>query len=92
MEHRYTTKSPLELRFAPGQLRFIRSARGELEGRRLLAARGISATAALLVPSLRVEAGRLQDTRHVFANAGDPAEGARSVERLTASYFFARAK
>ena len=39
----------------------------------------ISATAALLVPSLHLEAGRLQDTRHVFANAGDPAEGARRL-------------
>ena len=46
---------------------------------RMLAARGISGTAALLVPSLRLEAGRLLDTRHLFANAGDPAEGVRRL-------------
>lgn len=80
MEHRYATKAPLELRLPPAELRFVRLARGELAARHLLAARGISVTAALLVPSLRIEAGRLQDTRHVFANAGDPNEGVRRLK------------
>ena len=79
MEHRYETKAPLELRFPPAELRFVRLARGDLAGRHLLAARGISVTAALMVPTLRIEAGRLQDTRHVFANAGDPNEGVRRL-------------
>jgi hypothetical protein len=80
MLHRYTTKSPLELRLPAAELRFVRRARAELGGRHLLAARGVSATAALMVPTLRIEAGRLQDTRHVFANAGDPNEGVRRLK------------
>jgi hypothetical protein len=80
MEHRYATKAPFELRLPPAELRFVRLARAELDGRRLLAAQGVSVTAALLVPTLRIEAGRLQDTRHLFSNAGDPNEGARRLK------------
>ena len=79
MAHRYDAKRPLELRLPADQLRFLSRARGELEGRRLLAAQGVSATAALLVPSLRIEAGRLHDTRHVFSNAGMPDEATRRL-------------
>lgn len=79
MQHRYATKPPLALRLAPGEVSLLRGVRAELEGRRMLSARGISGTAALLVPSLRLEAGRLLDTRHIFANAGDPAEGLRRL-------------
>jgi len=79
MQHRYSMKPPLALRFAAGEVSLLRPFRADLAGRELLAARGISATAALLVPSLAIEASRLQDTRHVFSNAGAPAEGRRRI-------------
>lgn len=80
MPHTRAFKAPLELRFAPAELRFVRAAASELGGRNLLASPGIATTAALLVPSLRLEAARLQDTRHVFANAGRPEEGERRLQ------------
>jgi len=79
MQHRYAFKSPLALRLAPGEVALLQRAGADLAGRRLLAARGVSTTVGLLVPSARLEASRLQDTRHVFANAGDPAEGLRRI-------------
>ena len=79
MQHRYALKSPLALRLAPGEVTLLRRVESELSGRRLLAARGVSTTAGLLVPSVRLEASRLQDTRHVFSNAGDPEEGLRRI-------------
>jgi len=75
--HRFAAKSPLELRLPPHELRFVREVAHELEGRSLLAAPGVAITAALRVPSLRLEAARLKDTKHVFANAGNPREGER---------------
>ena len=79
MRHDYETKPAFGLRFAPAQLRFLNSVRSELEGRRLLAAPGIATTAALLVPTVRIDAARLKDTRHVFANAGRLQEGVKRV-------------
>jgi len=80
MQHRYEWKLPLEVRLPATELRFVRRARAELEGRSLLAAQGVSVTAALTVPGLRIEAARLQDTRHVFSNAGNPNEGIRRLK------------
>jgi hypothetical protein len=77
--HRHGIKAPFEVRLPPVERHFVRRAAAELAGRHLLAARGISTTAALLVPGLIIEAARLQDTRHVFANAGRPEEGIRRL-------------
>ena len=80
MAHDFDVKSPLELRFDPGQLAFLRAVADDLAGRSLLAPPGVGPTAALLVPSVRLEAARLQDTRHVFANAGQAEEGERRLK------------
>lgn len=73
--HRYATKSPLALRLPPDDVAFLAPLRAELAGRRLLAGQGIATSAALLVPSLRLEAARFMDTRHAFANAQREDEG-----------------
>jgi hypothetical protein len=80
MSHLFATKAPWELRFEPDSQRFVRSVASELEGRSLLAPPGLAPVAALLVPSLRLEAARFQDTRHVFANADRAAEGERRIQ------------
>jgi len=77
MQHRFTTKSPFDVRLPPDELAFLREVAPALEGRDLLAAPGIATSAALYVPSLRLEAARLKDTRHLFANVGRPLEGLR---------------
>jgi hypothetical protein len=79
MQHEYATKAPFALRVPAAHARFLAPVRNELSGRRLLAAPGISTTAPLLFPSIRVDAARLKDTRHVFANIGRPAEGERRI-------------
>ncbi|MEE3331391.1 MAG: DUF6077 domain-containing protein [Myxococcota bacterium] len=79
MRHEYSMKSPLALRLQPEQASFLEPVRHELVGRRLLGAPGIVTTAALLVPSLRIDAARLKDTRHVFANAGRSEEGEKRI-------------
>jgi hypothetical protein len=79
MQHEYGTKAPFALRVPAAHARFLEPVRNQLSGRRLLAAPGISTTAPLLFPSIQVDAARLKDTRHVFANVGRAEEGERRI-------------
>ncbi len=70
-------KPPFDYRFEPRVHEFARRVAPDLDGRNVLAPYGVVMALGLLNPTVRFEITRPFETRHIFNNAGDPAEGLR---------------
>jgi hypothetical protein len=74
-----TFKAAGEYKFRAAELQFARRVATRVAARNVLASENMVAVLALLDPSARLEAGRSQETLHLFRNAGMAAEGERRV-------------
>jgi hypothetical protein len=74
-------KAPWQNRFPPDEWKLVQDLENILDNKSVLASDDIAWLAALGIPSARFEAVR-GDTRHVFANVGQPEEGHRRVRAL----------